>query len=149
MEDYDKAVRESKYQQPRVDEKPTTPTEVPKEPIIKEEQNPSPKQEEPSPKQEEPSQETPTEPLPTPTETITEKTPKPSLAERRLGTNLDGGYWQCEEQHGRRLRVRTTEVTDGDELKDSWDNIANIGHHQEQEEEDCPKEIRETNLGKR
>ena len=132
MEDYDKAVKESNYPQPKANERPAIPTEDPKEPNIKEEPKPSPKQESSNP-------ETSEDPSLAPTETNTPKDPKPSLAKRRLDTNLDGGYWHCEEQHGRRLRVRTTELEEEEELKDSWDNIIHMEQTQEEKEEDCPK----------
>ena len=61
--------------------------------------------------------------------------PKPSMAERWLITDLDGGYWQCNQEHGRRLRVRTTKLQNEEDLEDTWDNIT----HLEQKEGDCPK----------
>ncbi len=102
---------------------------MPNTPIIKNEV----KTEEP--KQEEPRQETSASPEKELPEESAPKPPKPSREERRLQSNLDGGYWQCNQEHGRRLRVRTTKIQDEEDLTDTWDNISNL----EQEEGILPK----------
>ena len=76
--------------------KPETPTQVPE---VKQE----------------PSEETPKQP--------STKIPR---ALKNLKSSLDGKQWECTENHGRRLRVRTTEVQDGAEYQDSWDNTIPI-----------------------
>ncbi len=129
MEEYDKAVKDSKYPQPTTNEQPPISPEIPEIPTTKNEV----KTEEP--KQEEPSQETSTNPEQKPQELSTPKVPKPSAEERRLKSNLDGGYWQCNQEHGRRLRVRTTKVHNEEDLDNTWDNISYL----EQEEGVCPK----------
>ena len=124
MEDYDKAVKESKHPQPETITRPSTPPELPATPNIKKEV----KIEEP--KQKETSPETQTNPEQTPQEA-----PKPSMEERRLKTGLDGGYWQCNQEHGRRLRIRTTDLQEEENLEDAQEDTPNI----EQKEGDYPK----------
>ena len=107
MSDYDTDLKNSKYPQ-QMPENPSTPAE-------------EPAQEKPQEKEvkQEPIEETT---MPNDPETTTPSNNKPNLAQKRLGSGLDGNYWKCSETHGRRLRVRTTGLQEEEEYLDSWDN---------------------------
>ena len=115
MKDYDKAISESKYPQQKPEKQPKAPEKPPQE---------TPQEEEPKPnlEKETTNPEIPEDTSPTTTDAATSPDPKASLAQRRLGTGLDGNYWQCTETHGRRLRVKTTTLQKEEEYRDSWDN---------------------------
>ena len=103
ISDYDTAKKNSIYPQ-RTEEtvredpapEPETPTQVPK---VKQE----------------PSEETPKQP--------STKIPR---ALKNLESSLDGKQWECTENHGHRLRGRTTGVQDEAEYQDNWDNTISV-----------------------
>ena len=115
IKDYDTAVKNSKYPQQAPENRPTVMEESTQEKPQRQESNPEPTEETITP-------ENPENPSPNTTETATPSDPKASLVQRRLGTGLDGNYWQSTESHGRRLRVRTTKLQEEEENLDSWDN---------------------------
>ena len=126
IKDYDTAVRESIYPQQTPEKRPTT-TEKPTQ------EKPQEKESNSKPKEETITPEIPEDPLPNTTETATPSDSKASLAQRRIGTGLDGNYWQCTESHGWRLRVRTTTLQEEEEYRDSWDNTILVDDLEAQE----------------
>ena len=113
--DYDTAVKNSKYPQ-QTPENHQTPTEEPAQ------EKPQEQVARQKPTEETTAPNNPETPTPNTPGTTTPSDTKSSLAQRRLGTGLDGNYWQCKESHGRRLRVRTTGLQEEEEYMDSWDN---------------------------
>ena len=112
------------------DENKTSPTTA-KNTVDKKTQPP---EEEPQAQEEPPQQPTPEEEQPETMETPAEvpKPPKGSRELRNLGSELDGPAWTCRQDHGRRLRVRTTG------MHESWNNVIDI----QEEEETKTKEER-------
>ena len=109
--DYDKAKKTSIYPQ------------EPEETVIG---GPAPDPEEPTQVPEikqEPPEETPKQP--------STKIPR---ALKDLESSLDGKQWECKENHGRRLRDKTTGVQDEAEYQDNWDNTIPV------ENTETPKE---------
>ena len=53
------------------------------------------------------------------------KPPRRSQELKNLDLDLDGPSWTCKEEHGRRLRVRTTGI------HESWDNVIHIQDEEE------------------
>ena len=83
-------------------------------------EDPSPKPEAPTHEPEvkqEPSEETPKQPSTRIPRTL-----------KNLKSCLDGKQWECTENHGQRLRVKTTGVQDGAEYQDNWDNTIPAGN---------------------
>ena len=68
----------------------------------------------------EPTSEAQVEPIPT-------ESPKISNESKKLKDNLNGPYWTCKENHGRRsYKVTEIETNDETAFKKTWDNVINL-----------------------
>ena len=128
MSDYDKAKRDSPFlsEQDFSDEETVPPGMVAARPHLEQKSNQEPPLEDPEIKQE-PSSEIKIEPAES-------TSPKVSREVKKLKGNLNGTYWGCKGNHGRRRLDVTKTVVDQDlEFKRTWDNVINLDEvtHQE------------------
>ena len=138
MEDYDKAVQDPEYVRRITEPVVVTP--------------PTPNSDEPAPTEHPDTTQEPTEEGPiteVPQEEPTQRAPQKSREESNLESGLNGPSWQCNEDHGRRLRRRTYFIEENNETLQDWDdedwnNIYYLDNQNPEAPEETPEKTSET-----
>ena len=79
-----------------------------------------------------------------PQEEPSQRKPRKSREESNFETGLEGPKWQCNEEHGRRLRCRTNFAKETEEPGHEWDSEDwNNIYHIDNQDLEAPKKERD------